>query len=105
MGGKKKLSLKQIERTQDKKPEKEKKTGKAGALPDKKTAGINSPDPRSDKILGELKKIKVLTPSVVAARFDLRLSVAKNLLKELEQRGTIRYVSGSENIKIYKFPD
>jgi len=104
MGGKKKLSLKQIERSQDKKPEKEKK-GKAAALPDKKTAGITSPDPRSDKVLGELKKIKVLTPSVVAARFDLRLSVAKSLLKELEQRGTIKYVSGSENIKIYKFPD
>ena len=105
MGGKKKLSLKQIERAQDKKPEKEKKTGKSAGPPDKKTAGITSPDPRSEKVVGELKKMKVLTPYAVATRFDLRLSVAKVLLKELEQRGTIKYVSGSENIKIYKFPD
>ena len=104
MGGKKKLSLKQIERSQDKKPEKEKK-GKSAGPPDKKVAGITSPDPRSDKIVGELKKMKVLTPYAVATRFDLRLSVAKGLLKGLEQRGTIKYVSGSENIKIYKFPD
>ena len=76
MGGKKKLSLKQIERSQDKKPEKEKKTGKSAGPPDKKVAGITSPDSRSDKIVGELKKMKVLTPYSVATRFDLRLSVA-----------------------------
>ncbi len=105
MGGKKKLSLKQIEKARDKSPEKEKKTGKAKGPPDKKMVGITSPDSRSDKVVGELKKMKFLTPYAVASRFDLRLSIAKGLLKELEQRGTIKYVSGSENIKIYKFPD
>jgi small subunit ribosomal protein S25e len=104
MGGKKKVSLKQIERF-DKKREKEKKPAKSLVSLDKKAAGIMSPDPRSEKVIGVLKKLKVLTPYAVATRFDLRLSVAKALLKELEKRGTIKYVSGSENIKIYSFPD
>ena len=103
MGGKKKLSLKQIERGQDKKPEK--RGTKTAGPPEKKTAGIIPPDPRGEKVISELKKMKVLTPYAVASRFDLRLSVAKDLLKKMEQRKTIEYVSGSQNVKIYKFSD
>ena len=69
---------------------------------EKKTAGIVSPDYRSQKVISELKKMKVLTPYTVASRFDLRLSAAKGFLKELEKRGFIEYVSGGANLKIYK---
>jgi small subunit ribosomal protein S25e len=104
MGGKKKLSLKQMERMQDKKDEKEKK-GKGGGMPEKKAPGIVPPDPKSDKVVGEIKKMKALTPYQVATRFNIRLSVAKDLLDELAQRGVIQYVSGSKSLKIYKPAD
>jgi len=104
MGGKKKLSLKQIERSQDKKDEasEKKKGGKSGPAPERKAPGIMPPDLRSDKVIGEIKKMKVVTPFVVASRFNLRLSVAKDMLDELAQRGVLEYISSGKNLKIYK---
>jgi len=106
MGGKKKLTMKQMERMQAKKDEergrerKERKSG--GPTTEKKSIGIIPPDPKSEKVIGELKKMRALTPYAVATRFDLRLSVAKDFLEELERRGIVEYVSGSKNLKIYK---
>jgi small subunit ribosomal protein S25e len=108
MGGKKKLGLKQMERSQDKRDEEEKeakKKEKAGAQREKKTASIVHPDAKSDKNVAELKKIGVLTPYAVATRFNMRISAAKDFLKELEHNGKIQLVSGSHNLKIYKVPD
>ncbi|NIW11392.1 MAG: hypothetical protein GWN33_13195 [Gammaproteobacteria bacterium] len=45
--------------------------------------------------------MKTLTPFAVASRFNLRLSVAKDLLEELEHKGVIQFVSRSRNLKIY----
>ncbi|MFQ6081267.1 MAG: hypothetical protein ACE5OW_06335 [Candidatus Bathyarchaeia archaeon] len=103
MGGKKRLTLKQMERMQARRQERRESASKR--FTEKKAAGIVSPDYRSQKVIGELKKMKVLTPYTVASRFDLRLSVAKSFLKELEKRGVIEYVSGSANLKIYKPSD
>lgn len=108
MGGKKKLTLKQMERMADKTaPPKKEKEGKSsgGGAPEKKVAGITLPDTKSEKILSELKKLKVLTPYIVASRFELRLSVARDMLEELQQRGVIQFVSGSRNTKIYRPAD
>ena len=103
MGGKKRLTLRQMERMQARRQERKESASKRST--EKKVAGIVSPDYRSQKVIGELKKMKVLTPYTVASRFDLRLSVAKGFLKELEKRGVIEYVSGSANLKIYKPTD
>jgi len=104
MGGKKKLSLKQIERTQDKKDEEseKKKGGKSGSAPERKAPGIMAPDLKSDKVIGEIRKMKAVTPFAVASRFNLRLSVAKDMLDELAQRGVLEYVSSGKSLKIYK---
>jgi len=103
MGGKKKLSLKQMERTQARQEKGESK--KSGESKEKKSIGIFPPDPTNKKVIDELKKMKVLTPYGVASRLDLRLSAAKHFLKELERRGTVEYISGSKNLKIYKIAD
>lgn len=104
MGGKKKLTLKQIERMQKRQaPTKEGKSG--GSSAEKKVAGIVPPDPKSEKVISQLKKIRVLTPYTVASSFDIRLSVARDFLEELEKRGAIEFVSGSKNLKIYKTLD
>jgi len=103
MGGKKKLTLKQIERMQEKKDEAQRRGGKSsGSAPEKKAPGITPPDVKSDKVIGEVKKMKAVTPYAIASRFNLRLSVARDMLDELAQRGVIEYVSGSKNLKIYK---
>ena len=104
MGGKKKPSMKQMEKTSEKKDDREKKGGKSkeGPIPERKAPGITAPDPRSEKIIGEIKKMKALTPYTVATRFNIRLSVAKDFLDELAQRGVIQYVSGNRGLKIYK---
>jgi small subunit ribosomal protein S25e len=100
MGGKKKLNLKQMERASQKKDDAPQK--KAAAIPEKKAPGIFPPDAKSEKVISELKKMKALTPYAVASRFNIRLSVAKDLLEKLAQQGIIEYISGSKNIKIYR---
>ena len=104
MGGKKKLSLKQMERMQARRKGAEPHRS-IGSVTKKETAGVFPPDPKSEKIIGELKKMKVLTPYTTASRLGLRLSAAKHFLDELEQKGTIEYVSGSKSLKIYKIAD
>ncbi len=103
MGGKKKLSLKQIERMQAKKGKSEKKKKeKSVGLREKRPAAIIPPDLGDEKIIGELKKMKVLTPYAVATRFNLRISAAKDFLRRLEERGVVQMVSGNHNLRIYK---
>jgi ribosomal protein S25 len=101
-GGKKKQSLKQM--TKPKKPKEPKhKDQKTDAAPSaKKTLGLTMPDINNKKVMGTLQGMKVLTPSAVATRFNIRLSLAKAFLRELEKRKMIEYVSGGKNLKIYK---
>ena len=100
-GGKKKLTIKQMARIEARK-DREKRERRLASATDKKSIGIIPPDLKSKRVIGELKKMKALTPYSVATRFNLRLSVAKDFLEELERRGMVEYVSGSKNLKIYK---
>jgi small subunit ribosomal protein S25e len=106
MGGKKKLGIKQMERQQTKQDDeksKEKKKEKAGPPKEKRTTiGVVAPDVKNEKIVGEVKKMNVLTPYAVATRFGIRISAAKDFLEQLKQNGAVELVSGSHNIKIYK---
>jgi small subunit ribosomal protein S25e len=106
MGGKKKLGIKQMEKQQvktDEEKEKDaKKKEKAGPPREKKTIGITGPDAKDAKVVGEIKKMGVLTPYAVATRYGIRISTAKTFLAQLEANGAIQLVSGSHNIKIYK---
>jgi ribosomal protein S25 len=102
MGGAKKKNLAQMEKQQvqqDKKDESAKKTkGKA----ERKAAGIAVPDFDNEKILAELSKIGALTPYSIATQFNVRLSVARDILEELERRRLITSVGGNTRIKIFK---
>jgi len=104
MGGKKKRSLKQIVKSQEKKADKKQKHGAAPSGEKKSIPGITTPN-LSEKFESELKKMKVITPYSVASRFDLRLSVARDFLRELEHKGMITFVSKSRNLRIYKPAD
>jgi len=106
MGGKKKLGLKQMERMQSRKDEEEKaaekKKEKAGPPKEKKPAAVIPPDVKNEKVIGEVKKMNVLTPYALASKFNIRISTAKDFLEELEQNGVVELVSGCHNIKVYK---
>jgi small subunit ribosomal protein S25e len=101
-GGKKKQSLKQMTKPKEPKEPKqrEKKVDETTAA--RKTLGLTMPDADNKKVLDELKGLKVLTPSVVASRYNIRLSLANAFMKELEKRKIVEYVSGGKNLKIYK---
>ena len=101
-GGKKKQSLKQM--TKPKVPKEQKrKDKKSEEVPAaKKSLGLTMPDIDNKKVLGELKGLKVLTPSIVASRFNIRLSLASAFLKEMQRRKMVEYISGGKNLKIYK---
>jgi len=104
MGGAKKKSMAQMEKQQvqqDKKPEPAKKA-KGKTVAEKKTAGIGLPNLDDAKFVGELSKIGALTPYSIASQFNVRLSVAKDILDELERRRFVTSVSGNARIKIYK---
>jgi len=99
-GGKKKQSKKQT--TKPKAPKQPKQKEKSALTAAKKNLGLTIPDINDKKVLDELKGLKVLTPSIVASRYNIRLSLANAFLKELEKRKIIEFVSGGKNLKIYK---
>lgn len=106
MGGAKKKSLAQMEKQQvqqdsGKKPEPAKKA-KGKTVAEKKTAGISLPNFDDAKFTGELSKMGALTPYAIATQFNVRLSVARDILEELERRRLVKSVGGNTRIKIYK---
>ncbi|MCK5631328.1 40S ribosomal protein S25 [Candidatus Bathyarchaeota archaeon] len=101
MGGKKKRSIKSIEKTQ--KPKPKKKDEKAAVLPGEKgVPGIILPNLKDEELSRELGKMKYITPHSIASRFNVRLSIARAFLKEMERKGAISLVSRSRNITVYK---
>jgi len=106
LGGAKKKSLAQMEKQQvqqdsGKKPEPAKKT-KGKTIAEKKTAGIGLPNFDDAKFTGELTKLGALTPYAIATQFNVRLSVARDILEELERRRMVKPVGGNARIKVYK---
>jgi len=105
MGGKKKLSISQMERIQvrrEKEAQRRKGRSSRDSFRERDSTGIYLPNLKSKETLNELKRLKVLTPYAVASRFGVRLSVAKDFLEQLESKGLIEFVSRSRKIKIYK---
>jgi ribosomal protein S25 len=106
LGGAKKKSMAQMEKQQvqqDKKPEPAKKTkGKTPVSEGKKTTSITLPNFEDEKFLGELTKIGALTPYSIATQFNVRLSVARDILEELERRRLVKAEGGNARIRIYR---
>ncbi|MFI5448573.1 MAG: hypothetical protein ACHQ03_02250 [Candidatus Bathyarchaeia archaeon] len=110
MGGAKKKSLAQMEKQQTqqsdtgaaKKQEPSKGKAKGKTVAEKKTSGINLPNFEDAKFMGELSKIGALTPYSIASQFNVRLSVARDILEELERRRLVKSAGGNTRIKIYR---
>ena len=107
MGGAKKKSMAQMEKTQDQtdkkdEPGSKKEKGKGKTIAEKRPRGLQSPDISDPKFLAEVQKMGAITPFSIASQFNLRLSVAKDLLEDLEKRRLVRLVGGNARIRIYQ---
>ena len=94
MPGKK--SLKKVEKTQESKEKSAKKEKR-----DKIIGAVEIPDANSDEVMQALKRMKAITPNSVASQFNLKVSIAKKMLAELEAAGTLELAASSQNIKVY----
>ncbi|KAJ7527676.1 hypothetical protein O6H91_16G066000 [Diphasiastrum complanatum] len=54
-----------------------------------------------DKLLSEVPKYKLITPSVLSDRLRITGSLARKAIKELMSRGSIRLVSAHSTQQIY----
>ena len=50
----------------------------------------------------EILKMRVITPSAVASRYDIRVSTAKRLLENLQQRGQLQLIVDTRRLKVYE---
>jgi len=96
MPGKK--SLKKMEKQQ---AAKDKEDQKSKEKRDKIIGAVDIPDATSDEVMGALRGMKAITPTGVASKFNLKVSVAKKLLRELENSGTLELAARSQNLKVY----
>jgi small subunit ribosomal protein S25e len=53
------------------------------------------------RIKNEIANIDVITPYVVASRFDITLTAAKSVLRLLESEGVVRLYDKSRRLSIY----
>jgi len=102
LGGAKKRSISQIAKQQKARGQKGQKSKKKKGFIEKKTGGLDYPEV-GEKTFDEIAKMGAITPFTIASKYGLKLSIAKNLLKELEKTGKIQYVAGSSRIKVYKY--
>ena len=72
---------------------------------EKYVGGVEIPPLDAKDTLGALKGMKAITPSAVATKFNLKISVAKRMLTTLEEKGVIEFVTRSSNLKVYKMVD
>ena len=50
----------------------------------------------------DILKMRVVTPSAVASKYDIRVSTAKRLLEKLHQRAQLRLVVDTRRLKVYE---
>jgi small subunit ribosomal protein S25e len=63
---------------------------------------VEIPDLNSNEVMGAIRGMKAITPTSVATKFNLKISVAKRMLNELEKNGTIKLATRSKNLKVYE---
>ena len=96
MPGKK--SLKKMEKTQDTEAPKEEKKK------EKIVGSVDAIHANSPELMDAMKKMKAITPTGVASQFNLKVSVAKKMLEELDHKGTIKLVAHTNNLRVYSLP-
>jgi small subunit ribosomal protein S25e len=107
-GGKKKKNITQMAKSKELEERKGQPKGKgsgtgiSSSAAEKRVQGITVPSLKDKKVEKELQAMKVLTPYSVASRFNLRISVARDFLEELQREGLVSFVTSGKGTKVYK---
>ena len=59
-------------------------------------------DEVKEKIQGEIKRAKGLTPQFLAEKYNVRISTIKKMLKEAEENGIVECVASNKRTKVYQ---
>ena len=108
MGGKKKPTLSQLAKRQEKQQAQAKPAakGKRATTEERPTAKASLID---QKLLSDVEKEVVkweyVTPYLVATRFNTKISVAYQILRTLASKGTLVLVSKGHRTEIYTTPE
>jgi small subunit ribosomal protein S25e len=89
--------------SEKKKPDTEKRRKepqKKGEEVEKGVLGVVPPS--LDEVRDFLKGVRYVTPSLLAERFKLRVSVAKDVLADLVSKGFVKEIVGVNRIRIYQ---
>ena len=95
MGGPKKPTLSQLEKRTLR------RGGSSGSEVREKLVASVIPPPL-EEVLEFVKTQPYLTPNLLAEKFGIRISIAKNVLSELAERKYVRLVCGDRRLKIYE---
>ena len=68
---------------------------------DLKRRNILIPEELEETILSEIQKIKYITSTEIAKKYDIRISIAKQFLNLLEEKQIIKQYISSRRLKIY----
>jgi ribosomal protein S25 len=106
MGGAKKKSMAKTLKQQQKQAQKQesqpRKRGKKQKIIDKMVGDVDLPEIPKKNLFADLQAMKAITPYTVASKYNLRQSVAKEIINRLEEEGIITTVSGNSRLRIYK---
>ena len=106
MGGAKKKSMAKTLKQQQKQAQKQeaqtRKKGKKQKTIEKMIGDVALPDIPKKTLLTDLQAMKAITPYAVALKYNLRQSVAKEVINRLKEEGVVTTVSGNSRLRIYK---
>ncbi|HDM92502.1 MAG TPA: 30S ribosomal protein S25e [Candidatus Korarchaeota archaeon] len=69
---------------------------------EKKVRAIEVTPEQLEEIRKYVQRAKVVTPQSLALKYDIRVSVARKLLREFQKEGLVVYVDGNSRLRIYK---
>lgn len=69
---------------------------------EKKVRAIEVTPEQLEEIRKYVQRAKVITPQSLALKYDIRVSVARKLLREFQREGLVVYVDGNSRLRIYK---
>ncbi|RLG08962.1 MAG: hypothetical protein DRN65_00240 [Thaumarchaeota archaeon] len=96
MGGPKKPTLSQLE----KRTARQAAAGRGGEAREKVVSSVIPPP--MEEVLEFIKTQPYLTPFILAEKFGIRISIAKQVLSSLAEKKYIRLVQGDSRLKIYE---
>ncbi len=60
------------------------------------------PDINDGRFLSDISKMGALTPYSIASQFNLKISLAKDLLDELAKKRLVKPIGGNARVRIFQ---